>query len=564
MAGKTSATAPGTLVSWWIDGAMATSGCMLKRLAVPVLMAVMACAHAAGPAAAPFDAGSDVQRVAGQAIYRDGLLASGKQLAGTGSAGVLRLGRDAACVACHRRSGFGIAEGQLVVRPITAPDLFRTRVVEAATPRIAHQLGTPRRPAYDATALATAVRSGIDVTGRSMHSMMPRYALGAADMAALQAYLESLYAEPDPGVSAQEIRLATVVQPTVAPERRKAMLDVLRAFVRDKNAGVRSEVARRKGGAMRMQRSYRSWVLDVWELAGPPEGWGAQLEEYYRRRPVFALVSGIGDLSWQPVHDFSERFRVPCILPLTSIPGTATSNFYTVYFSRGIVLEAEALASYLGRAGTGKVTQVFRSDQPASLAAASAFRVAMPSGARLEERALGAGMSAAQWRTLSDSDAVLVLWLGVADLPDLPSHFLERDRPTWLSATLQDGATQHLGKQLGMTYPWEMPELRAPRVRRSTDWLRAKGIGGEQLQVQVNTHFAIAMVGEALAHLMDSFSRDYFVETIEHKLTTTLFSSFYPPLTLGPDQRHASKGVYLVRSPGPGTLLVPVAELVVP
>lgn len=528
---------------------MAIARCALKWLALPALVAVMV-----APQAAPTDAAAAARWTAGQAIYRDGLLASGEPLVGTGAAGVLRQGRDASCAACHRRSGFGIAEGQVVVRPITAPDLFQGPVAQAATPRIAHQLGTRRRPAYDPATLAAALRSGIDVSGNPMHSMMPRYALGDADMAALQAYLGSLYAAPDPGVNEQEIHLGTVIQPGVLPERRKAMLDVLRAFVHDKNAGVRSEVARRKGGAMRMHRAYRSWVLDVWELAGAPDRWGAQLEAYYRRQPVFALVSGIGELGWQPIHDFSERFQVPCILPLTSLPGKAASNFYTVYFSRGIALEADALASHLG-AAPGKVIQVFRRDEPASLAAANAFRAALPgAGARLEDRALTASMTGAQWSTLASADAALVLWLGERDLP---ARAIERNRPTWLSATLLDGAPAPAGSQVGVTYPWELPELRAPRLRRSADWLRAKGLDGDQLPLQVNTHFAITMVGEALSHLMDSFSRDYFVETIEHDLATTLMSSFYPPLTLGPDQRHASKGVYLVDGAGRAQLAVP-------
>jgi hypothetical protein len=535
---------------------MATSAC--ARFALAALAALTALARAA-----PADLGADAQWRAGQAIYRDGVLSSGKPLIAPGAAGVLRQGRDAACVACHRRSGFGIAEGEVVVRPITAPDLFGASAAAAATPRIAHQLGTRRRPVYDAAALAAALRSGIDAAGRQMHAMMPRYALGEADMAALQAYLKTLYTALDPGVDEQEIHLATVIQPGVAPARRQAMLDVLQAFVHDKNAGVRSEVARRKGGAMRMHRAYRGWVLDVWELAGAPDEWGAQLDEFYRRQPVFALVSGIGELGWQPVQDFSERQGVPCILPQTSVPGTATPNFYTVYFSRGVALEAEALASRLGAAHAvnrvnkvNKVIQVFRPGQAASLAAATALRAALPAAAaRLQDIALDGPMTAAQWRALAGADAVLVLWLGERDLP---AQLLERRRPTWLSASLLDGAAAPAGSQLGITSPWELPELRAANVRRSTDWLRARGLAGDssqsQLQVQVNTLYAITMVGEALSHLMDSFSRDYFVETVEHDLATTTLSSFYPPLTLGPDQRHASKGVYLL----------PAAQLVVP
>jgi hypothetical protein len=63
--------------------------------------------------------------------------------------------------------------------------------------------------------------------------------------------------------------------------------------------------------------------------------------------------------------------------------------------------------------------------------------------------------------------------------------------------------------------------------------------------VAVDTWFAATVTGEALSHLMDSFSRDYLVETVEHELTTTVLASSYPSLTLGPDQRFASKGVYI-------------------
>ena len=532
----------------------------LKRLALAALIGLMAPAQ--GRTAVVADA--EAQRLAGQAIYRDGMLASGQQLVGSGAAGVLRQGPDAACAACHRRSGFGIAEGELVVRPITAPNLFQGAVAPAASPRIAHFLGKPIRPAYDDAALDQALRSGIDITGRPMHSMMPRYALGEADMAALRIYLKSLFAAPDPGVDGEEIHLATVIQPNVASQRRRAMLEVLRAFVRDKNAGVRSEVARRVGGAMRMHRAYRRWVLDEWELSGTPDGWPAQLERFNARQPVFALVSGIGEQSWQPIQDFSERLRVPCILPLTSLPGAATPNFYTVYFSRGIALEAEALASHLaGGAGGAKVIQVFRADNPVSRAAARVFRTALGAADRgLEEVALTERVSKSQWYALAGADAALVLWLGERDLPALPASGFTRGRAIWLSATLFDGNAAAVGNQVAMTYPWELPEWRAARIRRSTDWLRARNLGADQLEVRVNAHFAMVMAGEALAHLMDSFSRDYFVETIEHNLTTTLLSSFYPSLTLGPDQRYASKGVYLVHAALPGT--APVTQLVVP
>jgi hypothetical protein len=87
--------------------------------------------------------------------------------------------------------------------------------------------------------------------------------------------------------------------------------------------------------------------------------------------------------------------------------------------------------------------------------------------------------------------------------------------------------------------------VQASRARRASDWLRARGLGANAPREAIDTLFAAAVTAEALGHLMDSFSRDYFVETVEHQLSTTILASSHPALSLGPDQRFASKGVYI-------------------
>ena len=65
--------------------------------------------------------------------------------------------------------------------------------------------------------------------------------------------------------------------------------------------------------------------------------------------------------------------------------------------------------------------------------------------------------------------------------------------------------------------------------------------------------------------MMDSFSRDYFVERVEHNITTTLMPTFYPHVSLGPDQRFASKGAYIVRpEAAPNRALAAISEWIVP
>ncbi len=47
--------------------------------------------------------------------------------------------------------------------------------------------------------------------------------------------------------------------------------------------------------------------------------------------------------------------------------------------------------------------------------------------------------------------------------------------------------------------------------------------------------------------MLDFFSRDYLLETVEHMAEITVTPSAYARLSLGPGQRFASKGSYILR-----------------
>jgi len=62
----------------------------------------------------------------GRRIYMEGMLASGEPLKGKRLDSVQVEGAAAACETCHRRSGMGSLEGNIVVTPITGRFLFAT------------------------------------------------------------------------------------------------------------------------------------------------------------------------------------------------------------------------------------------------------------------------------------------------------------------------------------------------------------------------------------------------------------------------------------------------------
>ena len=537
----------------------------------------------------------------GQRIYREGILPSGQPLEGVAQAGVRRAGRDAACETCHRRSGQGSSEGSLEIRSISGPSLFgkpgappvassgvspgaglapaaaaRAAAVILRNARIAALSGAPPRPPYDDASLFRAITDGIDVTGRRMNPGMPRYALDEEALRALAAYLKTLSVEPSPGVAEDSIHFATVIQPGTDAAQRSAMLEVLRAFIQDRNAGMRADVRRERAGSVHLGRTYREWVLHVWELSGASDTWQRQLEAHDSRQPAFALISGLGNANWRPIHEFSERRRVPCIFPQVDVPVVADPGYYTVYLSKGMVLEAQALAKYLQDQGErGPLTQVFRRDDDASAAAADAFRKAWEAGTGIppSERVLDATPGSEFWGTMAGEapNATLILWLPPRDLEQARALTGAGSpvKVVYLSSSLHSGRRTGLaadgGGRVRFVYAQDVPATREARLKTVKAWLRSRGIEPSDEKVQMNAYLAMVVIGGVLSHNLDSFSRDFLLERVEHVVGNNFAASLYPSLSLGPGQRFASKGSYIVEVGGAQDgQLKPVSDWIVP
>jgi cytochrome c553 len=521
-------------------------------------------------ASGPDAAARERQIALGQRLYREGIGVSGEPLKAIGAAQALLSGTTVACAACHRRSGYGTSEGQFNIRPITAPALFEEASEVLRSPRIKAQLGTRLRPAYTEALLARAIRNGVDSGGEPLDPVMPRYALADDDMKAIAAYLSTLSATSSPGVDDEDIHFATVIQPGVPEIQRKAMLEIMEAFFKDKAGGGRNLEGRRDAGTMRMYRSYRKWVLHVWQLNGPSETWRSQLEAFYRQQPVFALVGGLGVSSWQPIHDFSEQMEIPSVFPQVNLPVVAGGNEYNFYFSRGVTLDAQVLAKFLRDAGdTGKLVQVYRRNE-AGLASAQAMREAMPKGAALEDLVLEGTPDQAFWRKLiAKRPGSVVLWLDREDVTSLAQPDARLELPVYLSFDRLGGklpaGTDALGTQVRLIYPTDLPPKHAARLLRTKIWLHNKGIPVVDEAVQINTQFAMTVLSDAIGHVMDSFSRDYVAERIEHVVALTPTPSLYPSVSLAPGQRFAAKGSSIVQLvPGDSPQLKPLSGWIVP
>lgn len=514
----------------------------------------------------------------GERLYREGVLPSGKRISGLVEGDVP--GEQLVCVSCHGRSGLGSGEGAIFTPSITGLTLFEPKEIRRKELHGSRSI----RPAYTDESLRQAIRRGVDANGQRLDDMMPRYALSDEDLDLLIPYLKTLSSNFSPGVTDTTIHFATVVAGGVDPEKRKAMFDVLNAFFKAKNTETRSETKRARRGPYYREwwyQAYRKWELHVWELDGPSDSWQAQLEAQYRKQPVFALISGIGAGSWQPVHGFCEQFEVPCLLPNTDLPVTYKTDFYPLYFSKGITLEAEALAKHLQhlqeeQGAIRPVIQVYRDDERGVVAATALRKWLENYGiTELEDRHIPGDTEITPdfWRELLNKKAppLLVLWLGDSDLAGLNNLAKEAaglDR-VYLSSTLLDTSSpaipSSLQEKVYRLHPFELPDDLASRFRRIKVWMRGKGVQPADERLQANVLFTLTLVSHALKHIGSNFYRDYFIEKIEHVLDNMVMPSAYPNPTLAPNQRFAAKGCYIVRlGQGPEGEPVTIGDWVVP
>jgi hypothetical protein len=521
---------------------------------------------------------------AGENLYLRGVLSTGELLRGERASAPGVEGGAAACVNCHRRSGLGQLEGLASAPPLTGWYLYRPRgkyrsgheepgELPAAIPEPGAQpeLLQWARGAYTDATLARAIREGVAADGRRLSALMPRFRIGDADMASLIAYLKQLSMQPSPGVGQTTLELATIITPDADPVKRHGMLDVLKVFFGNGNVFMAG-----KGPPPQHSHHFvplpHHLQLNVWELSGAPESWEAQLDERLREEPVFAVVSGLGHKTWEPIHHFCQRSGVPCLFPNVDLPVVAEQDFYDIYFSKGVLLEAELIAGRVRTpadtpaapvAGPRRLIQVYRRGDIGANAAVELRRALALSAPDAADRVLEPGADATFIkRALEDvrPDDVLVLWLRPADLDALPAQPPAGTRVfvSGLMGGLERATLAAPWRTVArMTYPFALPGERLVSMNFALGWMRFNNVPMIDELTQSDTYLACMITAEAIRIMGEDLLRDHLVETVEMHVGTRLVNGYYPRLELAPGQSFASKGGYLVRFAEPkGTRLI--------
>jgi hypothetical protein len=363
-----------------------------------------------------------------------------------------------------------------------------------------------------------------------------------------------------PGVSSTELHFATIIAADADPVKRRGMLDVLEHFFQDRNAAPRGASAQtmitsgNTASVRSMFKVNRRWVLHVWELTGPATSWPEQLGRKLNETPVFAVLSGLAGKNWAPVSDFCERRALPCIFPnVEQPPADADRDFHTLYFSRGVLLEADLIAAGLKATAGGdrsRVKVLYRAGDIGE-AGARSLAAQRPEGSvvsRVIPQGAQGNALAQALREKSTADAT-VLWLRPSDLAALEGAPIPPGT-VYVSGVMGGLDSAPIPPawrdRLHMAYPADLPERRRVRVDYPLAWFRIRKIPVIAEQVQVDTYLACGLVSETVKHMVDAFIPDYLVERLEDTVEHHIITGYYPRLALGPHQRFASKGGYLV------------------
>ncbi len=527
----------------------------------------------------------------GQQIYNQGINSVGEPLQGLTEGDIQFKDAHFNCAQCHRRSGYGSSEGGNYVLPITSLSLYNPRsfdrndlfqkLFKETQSKVfwARMRSANPRPAYTDESLAKAIQEGVDSSGKKLSPLMPRYQLNDQDMAGLIAYLKTLAAHNDPGVDENSIYFATVVSKSVNAENKNAMLSTISKYVDWLNfetAGNQKHPNFSPSYRSDLAKGFRIWKHAVWELSDNPSEWPNELAAYYKKQPAFALIGGMVDGEWLPIHEFCENNKLPSLFPITSLPAVEKNGHYSVYFNQGLALEAKTIANYISQEKPQTIVQLYADDAEGRIPANVFSQSLNPENIGAIENILVGNIDTfrSDWRQYlkkHPSIGDLVVWPGknseeilaqvAADIKHVDRVFL----PSTVLQTDSKNRWKNASNKIIFSYPYELPSAYTPHAFRIRAWMNTRKLAITNANLQYNIYYALNILQYGLEPIVDHFSRDYMLEYVEHEAENALNPGTFPRLSLGPEQRFASKGAYLVKLDVVGKQMIsPITEWIVP
>jgi ABC-type branched-subunit amino acid transport system substrate-binding protein len=501
---------------------------------VPSLAALALCLWVQAAPAAPLTA----QELQGKQIYVQGTSPSGKVLrALIGASDTPVEGATLPCANCHGADGRGRPEGAVKPTDITWPELTRI---------YGHRHDNGRtHPAYDERSFAQTLTHGRDPAGNRLDVAMPRYLMALDDMDALLAYLKRIESDLDPGLSADRLRIGTLLPSRGRlAELGQAMDAVLRARIAKLNG---------QGGIFGRQLE-----LVAAEYADDRAAALRSAEKLFGEQQVFAIVSPFTSGLEAQIGALAERLQVPVVGPFTLQTHSAQEvNRHTFFVLPGLAEQVRVLAEFATRQlalNDPAVAVLFPNEEgmhALSEAAVAAFRqrgwnrsVAVHYASnRLQPRELVA--------KLQQSGVQVLLFLGHdAELEQLGAAI--RDAiwtPYLLAPGVRAGRAaallpSTLGNRIFLAYPTQPADITREGAESLGMPPRSAGGPARHQPAMVSAYASLLVLEEGLKRAGRDLSRARLIGALEN-----LFSfetTVTPALSYGPTRRVGALGGYVV------------------
>ena len=471
----------------------------------------------------------------GQRVYREGVGASGEPI-------IARVGREGTdvpasavpCGGCHGRDGRGRPEGGVEPPPVTWSYLTKGYGHEHAFGR--------RHPAFTAETLGRSIAEGVDPAGNPLNVAMPRYAMSAADMADLIAYLKRLESDLDPGLGDSVLRVGTLL-PSDGPlgDLGQAMRAVLEAYFAEVNAAGGIHGRRLELVVVPLPDTAAARNESVSGLIGGD---------------VFALVSPFTTGVEGETTRLADASRVPVVGPFTLFP-EAEAGRYSFYLFPGLPGEARALVEYaaghLALKNPSLAVLHPEGDEYTPVVEAIVSQAARHGWQRVQSVAFTPGAFDLGGRAAAQAQAGVEVILLLGGREGLAS-FVDGLRnagarpflmlPGSLASEAVLGAAEHLGDRVYLAFPTLPSDQAGPGLQAFRGLQESQGLPRRHLAAQTSAYAAAEVLVEALKRSGRDVSRESLLQALERLVDFN--TGVTPGVTYGPLRRVGVLGAHIV------------------
>jgi ABC-type branched-subunit amino acid transport system substrate-binding protein len=486
---------------------------------------------------AMFSTGLTQEQQRGKRIFLEGSVVPGGEItAELDGKGAVVPASIVPCAGCHGSDGRGRAEGGIIPPNITWETLTKPYGVSRAQ--------GPKRPRYTERLLKRAILDGIDSSGASLATIMPRYRMSSSDLTDLIAYLHVLGSDRDPGITSSELRVGVLLP--AGPHflgTRDAVSAVLDAYARKIN---------QDGGIFD-----RKLTIRFFEEPDDPRRRAADTAAFLDRENVFVLMASSLAGAEEEMASMLAKRKIPVIGAFALYPQLASpSDRYIFYLLAGITDQALALADFAWQRNNkmGSRALIIHGEDSLSTEAARSLDAYCKRRAWMSSETIEASPSSLSVALQGKNvDVVFIL------APSLAGAALHQDasmlrRALYLiPSSLVDFEIDSLPVDLGDRIFLSVPTLPSDTTASGLafyqslfrDALPPKG----SLAAQWSALSSAELLTEVLRRAGRDVSREEVVNLVESFQDVS--TGLSPRLTFGPNHRTGSRGAHIFSANNP-------------